>query len=460
MTVTSKLCDAADWFRPDVQEIITNELHETPRFHRKQWEFALIFLALREAGKLAPGKLGLSMGGGRELIAYALAPHVQHLTITDLYETNTSWTCARTDDPDAFIKNNKPFPVDDAKLNAVRMDMRDLQFPDGTFDFCYSTCAVEHIGTREDFLKHLNEVARVLKDDGIYVFTTEVSFDDTTVADEHNYIFSLSFLYELFAESNLVAEEIFDARIAPHKINYPLPSTLSQLSSVGRRNFAQRFLQEAPHIHLLRGNHPFTCGLFLLKKKSVAHRSRQPVFRGLRDTQRFADAGVAEYRAMLENTRVTINPFSLLPATQSRFFADHAEFQPLRDAPPDTETIFHTDYFWFGTGPRVFEIAMRLKESSPTTGRVEIRIHRFKTLASHAVECVASVVREVEQAGWLARTIELETDDDSCYAVLAKLRSGFCTFDRIEVKSNSSRLMVRPSPMPQQSILYPQLLPV
>lgn len=440
MNVYSKLCDAADWFRPEVQEIIQRELHEVPRFHRKQWEFAMIFHTLQELGMIDQDKLGLSMGGGRELVAYALARHVRQLVITDLYETGTTWDCARTEDPDDFIRRNKPFPVDDAKLKALRMDMRDLHFPDRMFDFCYSTCAVEHIGERDDFVKHFNEVARVLKDDGVYVFTTEVLLDDETIRDEHNYIFSLPFLYELFAESDLVPEEQFDARVSPHKVNYPLPSTVKHLTSVFPDNFAQALLQGAPHIQLLRGRHPFTCGIFIMRKRRGTAGAGKVTVQGLQETRQFAAQGVREYGEMLAKSRVSIHPFSLLPGERSRFFCDHAEFFRGSGEEVDRETAFHTDYFWFGKGKRVFDVALRV-DSAERTGRpvVEIRVHRYKTLDSHTVECVATASTSVPNVGWIMRRLEVETHEEHCYAVLAKVRNGTCVFDRIEIKSALSK---------------------
>ncbi|MEZ4766273.1 MAG: hypothetical protein R3C26_24720 [Calditrichia bacterium] len=121
MKSLSKVCDAADWFDPEMVEIIQNELHETPYFHRKQWEFAMIFRALRQNGLLQPDKTGLSMGGGTERVLYAIAKHVRQLIVTDLYEANTSWDCARTDDPSQLIRENAPFPVDLQNIRAMRM---------------------------------------------------------------------------------------------------------------------------------------------------------------------------------------------------------------------------------------------------------------------------------------------------------------------------------------------------
>ena len=203
----SKVCDAADWFDPEMIAVIQEELQEVPYFHRKQWEFAMIFLALKRYGFLNGDKSGLSMGGGSERVLYAISQHVRKLFVTDLYEEETIWDCARAADPDQFIKSNKPFDVDDSKIKALRMDMRKLEFEENTFDFCYSSCAVEHIGEYEDFLNHLNEVYRVLKNDGIYVFTTEFHFGDETIPDTHNYVFSASYLNRLINDCKLIPLE-------------------------------------------------------------------------------------------------------------------------------------------------------------------------------------------------------------------------------------------------------------
>ncbi len=364
MTIPSKFCDAADWFRPEVHEIIANELREVPRFHRKQWESAMIFLALRKAGKLRPESLGLSMGGGRELILYAIAPHVRQLIVTDLYDPQTVWDCAKTDDPDAFIKQSKPFPVDNIQLKALRMDMRELDFPDSSFDFCYSTSAVEHIGQREDFLKHFNEVARVLKDDGVYVFTTEVSYGHETIRDFHNYVFSLQELHEILAESDLAPQDEFDASIVHHKINYPSPSNLKGLSHFSPELFTERFLQESPHIQLMRGKHPFTCGILVMRKRPGTAMQVVTRFIDLEASRMFVESGVNEYRNLLRHSSASINPFSLLPGEKSRFFADHMDFIGQGSAGNlDPETVFHSDYFWLGSGQRTFDVVLDAVDS-------------------------------------------------------------------------------------------------
>lgn len=437
MNPMSKLCDAADWFRPEVLDIIDRELREVPRFHRKQWESAMIVHTLQRLGKLRPDATGLSMGGGKELVLYAIAQHVRQLVVTDLYDRQTTWDCAKTDDPDAFIRTNKPFPVDDARLKVLRMDMRELEFPDRSFDFCYSTCAVEHIGARTDFLRHFNEVARVLADDGVYVFTTEVSTGDVTIRDEHNYVFSLQELYEMFTECALVPEPVFDAGITPHTINYPVPTNLRNLAHSIPELITGRLLQESPHIQLMRGKHPFTCGLFVLRRAATVQERIRPVFHGLEASQRFFEAGVEEYRALLRGASVSIEPFSWLPDGASRFFADHAEFfEPVDHRHGDAETVFHSDYFWLGTGRRVVDVVLDIPE--PGNGPapvIEVRVHRYATLASDHVDCAASSVLRVDHPGRHVCRLELQTDDEYNYAVLGKMRAGSCMFTGVDIRS-------------------------
>jgi hypothetical protein len=330
-----------------------------------------------------------------------------------------------------------PFPVDDTKLKALRMDMRDLDFPDGTFDCCYSTCAVEHIGTRGDFLRHFNEVARVLKNDGVYVFTTEILYGQETIRDSHNHVFSLHDLYEIFAESDLAPQEEFDARVTQHKINFPAPSNVKSLSHFVPELFTERLLQEAPHIQLMRGKHPFTCGLFVMRKKAGAGTPGVPRFIGLESSREFMESGLQVYRELLQRSSVSINPFSLLPGETSRFFADHAEFFTHKDPKTlDPETVFHSDYFWFGSGQRVFDVVFTPADLMQNDGsEIELRIHRFKTLASRDVECVVSSVVRIEEARPHPWRFEVDIDEEYSYAILGKARRGNCLCKSIDIKS-------------------------
>jgi len=454
MKELNKLCDAADWFDPEMQRVIIEELHETPRFHRKQWEFAAIFRALQQHGLLDGESLGLSMGGGKELLLYAIARHVKQLVVTDLYDTVTTWDCARTDDPDAFIKTDMPLEVDVSRLKALRMDMRELAFEDSTFDFCYSSCSIEHIGERKDFLRHLNEAHRVLKVGGVYVFTTEVHYGPETIMDPNNYVFSLEYLVGLFEETGFDVPQEFDAGIAHHKVNFPLPANIRNLSYIEGNHISTPVFRELPHVQLLRGTFPFTSGQFILKKGQSKTRIAPMQVVGMDRSRGLLKSGIDEYRGILQNNLISLNPLSSVPVSVSRFFTDHAEFlgAPV-ERTSDDPTIFHTDYFWFGSGTRTFTIrldAAFVGKQEPCS--VKLRIHRYQTLASTRVDCAREMIVVLTSPGTVVRELAVPVDDDFCYAVLGHLVQGACKFERIEISSRR----VKENGRPEQRINEPK----
>jgi SAM-dependent methyltransferase len=422
MRVLSKVCDGADWFDPELQAVIEGDLRELARFHRKQWEFAMILLALRRRGALRRDALGLSMGAGRERLLYAVAHQVRQVVATDLYDLQTEWETAHTEDPDRYIKEGKPFPVDDAKLRGLRMDMRSLDFPDGTFDFCYSSCAIEHIGGREDFLKHLSEAHRVLKEGGVYALTTELHYGPETLEHPHNYYFSPSYLRDLIAEAPFVAEPEIDARIAHHRINYPLPQNLATLGLEGPGRLVNRLMGEAPHVQLLIGRHPFTSVSLVLKKDGRGRRGATLCFPGLEESRQFLDHGVAAYRDWIEESQVTLNPFA---------FGGRADLPPVSEG----DTVFHTDYEWFGTAPRTFRVRLEVAETGGEGAAIDLMVHRQATLQPDHVACVRTEPVTVAPGGETTHSVTVDTDDRHRYAVLGRLVKGSCRLSRVVVEA-------------------------
>jgi SAM-dependent methyltransferase len=434
MRSLSKVCDVADWFDPELAGVIESELQEFPRFHRMQWEFAVLFLALRRHGLLGEERTGLSMGAGRERLLYSVARRVRKLVVADLYDPQTTWESARTDDPEAFIRSGKPFPVDDARLQAVRMDMRELDFADRSFDFCYSACAVEHIGDREDFVRHLQQVHRVLKEGGLYAFTTEFHYGPEVIPHPHNYVFSADYLNELFAASEFVVEGECDAGIARHKANFPRPDSLQRLAFRGPGHLSAAMLDEVPHLQLLRGQCPHTSALFVLRKEGRSTGRRPVAFKGLEASQKFLAEGVAEYRRLLERSEVTLNPFAF---GLSSGRADGGRRVSADD--PAARTLFHTDYVWLGGGERrlgaVFDVASRTQDDSA----FELRVHRYRTVGTAEAECEKSVEVPIPASGRIECGLDVTVDDRCCYAVLAHMVRGGCDLGRIETTSRPLR---------------------
>lgn len=437
----SKVCDAADWFDPALQQVIARELEEPARLHRKQWEFAMIFLALQHYGLVTPEKTGLSLGGGKELLIYALARRIRRLIATDLYDTDTDWDTARTGNPDRFLKENMPFPVDPQRFEALRMDMRQLDFPDGHFDFCYSSCSFEHIGDDADFLAHLNEVQRVLKPGGLYVFTTELHFGTETIRDAHNYVFSPEHLRRLIADSNLVPRETaVDARLTPNQVNFPQHAGLMQLFHQDGGAVDALWQACNPHILLLRGKYPFTSVLFVLQNDPKADPRSTVSFQGIEESREFIGDGLARYRDHLNRASFSINPFAALPRTRARFFCDHREFLAAAAPPAAADnTLFHSDYLWMGSGMRRFRIRLKVAELGYGEDcRIQLRIHRYATLQSALIDCPVELDVPVTQAGEMICDLYLDIDEDHSYAVLGKMLDGRCRFADVRITAQTA----------------------
>lgn len=428
----SKVCDAADWFDSEFQQIIKHELKEFPRFHRKQWEFALIFLALRRLGLLNERSTGLSMGGGNERVLYSIARYVKKLFVTDLYSDSTGWDCARTDDPNEFIKISKPFDVDDSKIEALRMDMRDLQFEDNTFDFCYSSCAIEHIGDYDDFVKHFNEVNRCLKDGGVYVLTTEFQFENKTIKDPNNYIFAPNYLKDILnnIDLSLIVEPMVS--LSEHEANLPLPVNVNKLFKTGSLESQKDNFPVYPHTLLLRGRYPFTSISFILKKEKKKEKNH-PIFNGFENSKSFLEKGITKYKEVVDTTEFSLSPFSSLPDGVSFYYQDHSEFFTEKiDESIDKETLFHTDYFWLGSIDKSFNISIKFNEQQIADGTsIQLRVHRYATHDSQNVECVYEKEFKIDTSCNIEDNFLLNIDEDFNYAVLGKIIAGNCKMERI-----------------------------
>ncbi|MCB1582667.1 MAG: class I SAM-dependent methyltransferase [Marinicella sp.] len=242
-------------------EIIKNNLREEPFLHRKQWEFAMIFRVLHEAGMLNGNSTGIAFGAGKERLIYSVMEKVKKLIATDLYNVNSKWIGTKTNNPKDYLLNRAPFAVDPDRLDAKYMDMREISFPDNSFDFAYSSCVFEHISSDDaGFVEHLNEVKRTLKEGGLYVMTTEYIYDSQTAAIPGSYFFALPHLLDIVKQSGLHLAPVFDARLVEISANEPAP-----LPSDFSFHFGSKWI---PHITCIRQNLTFTSCLLALTKDS------------------------------------------------------------------------------------------------------------------------------------------------------------------------------------------------
>lgn len=257
-----KFCAAEDWQHPDFQYILKHIFKRAPSFHRKQWEFVTLFINLHKCGKLNGETIGASFGAGKEPLIFNVLPYSKTFTATDLYSLNTGWQTAKlkkSQSPKDFVIDACPESISTENLSVKEMDMRKLEFADESLDYCYSSCAFEHIGHEKDFIKHLTEVKRVLKEDGVYVMTTEHLFIDKTIPSKGNYKFDMEYLQQLFEKSGLYPDPEFDCNLETsflNKVQTPIQSI------AGMSSLTSRY----PAIIMEKQGVPYTSSCYVLRK--------------------------------------------------------------------------------------------------------------------------------------------------------------------------------------------------
>lgn len=166
------------------------QLKLRPVYHRKLWEYAFLLQVLHERGKLRPGLSALGFGCGEEPVASYLTSLGLQVTVTDLdpaaakgrgwMETGQHTTALHlAHRPELVAKETfeKLARFEYVDMNAIPAHL------EGRYDFCWSVCAMEHLGGIEQGLRFVEESLRTLRPGGVAVHTTEFNYlgDNETV---------------------------------------------------------------------------------------------------------------------------------------------------------------------------------------------------------------------------------------------------------------------------------------
>ncbi|ESQ91131.1 hypothetical protein ABENE_10765 [Asticcacaulis benevestitus DSM 16100 = ATCC BAA-896] len=175
----------------------SEQLKEAPRLHRKQWEWVYICAALHERGLLTETKRGLGFGVGREPLADLFASLGVSITATDQSASDAEkagWGETHQHSvalEDLYTKKISHRSTFDKKVKFQVSDMNNIS-PDLTeFDFCWSACAFEHLGSIEHGLNFITNSLKTLRSGGVSIHTTELnlSSDEKTFEHEHLSLF-------------------------------------------------------------------------------------------------------------------------------------------------------------------------------------------------------------------------------------------------------------------------------
>jgi 2-polyprenyl-3-methyl-5-hydroxy-6-metoxy-1,4-benzoquinol methylase len=165
-----------------------NKVGHPSRYHRKVWEFVFICQALYERGLLKEGMRGLGFGVGEEPLTAYFASQGCKILGTDMATdaaVQAGWTLT---DQHAAGKEalRKPWLFDDklfdANVEFRTCDMNAIPSDLTGYDFCWSACALEHLGSIEKGLAFIERSVDCLRPGGFAIHTTEYnlsSYDDT-----------------------------------------------------------------------------------------------------------------------------------------------------------------------------------------------------------------------------------------------------------------------------------------
>lgn len=160
-----------------------DQLKIKPIMHRKIWELCYVPQAIYEKFENIRGKKGIVFGAGEEPLPALFASKGAEITVTDLHPDKVAgmgWAESNqhTDSLEKVYYENiidrKTFKE---KVSLRYVDMNDISSDlDGEYDFCWSVCALEHLGSIQNGLDFIENSLRTLKPGGLSVHTTEYNY--------------------------------------------------------------------------------------------------------------------------------------------------------------------------------------------------------------------------------------------------------------------------------------------
>ncbi len=157
-----------------------NEMQLSVSYHRKLWEFCYILQSLQVENMIAPEKRGLGFGVGTEPLPAIFAKHGCYITASDQdfesalkqgwVDSNQHTYCKESLNKQGICESEQFNSL--VELKSIDMNNIGSEFYD-TYDFVWSSCALEHLGSLKAGAEFIKNSIKCLKPGGIAVHTTE-----------------------------------------------------------------------------------------------------------------------------------------------------------------------------------------------------------------------------------------------------------------------------------------------
>ncbi|GAB2921249.1 hypothetical protein GCM10027093_70080 [Paraburkholderia jirisanensis] len=223
-----------------------------------------MFHHLDQAGVLKEGNRGIGFGVGQERLPSVFAARGVSVLATDAppeIGVASGWT-ETGQHSDSLAELKFPKIVSDAmfEMNVSHgfCDMNAIDDHLTGFDFTWSCCSFEHLGSLEAGMQFvINSVEHSLKPGGVAVHTTEfnLSSNDETIEEGHTVLYRRRDLEELVERLRKAGHEVQPFVVAPdsHFLDFyvDLPP-----------------YADAPHLKIKFGRHVTTSAGIVVRKKS------------------------------------------------------------------------------------------------------------------------------------------------------------------------------------------------
>jgi hypothetical protein len=195
-TVFGSECCRFDHFQMPLFRDWCEQLKCGYTYHRKLWEFVFILQSLKDHGFLAEGSRGLGFAVGTEHIPDLLASYGAQVLATDLdYGEGVAKGWADTNElasgKSSLYAGISPREKFDDLVQFANVDMNAIPDDLKNFDFCWSSCAFEHLGSIDAGKAFVMNSIDTLHSGGLAVHTTEfnISSNDATISSGGTVLF-------------------------------------------------------------------------------------------------------------------------------------------------------------------------------------------------------------------------------------------------------------------------------
>jgi hypothetical protein len=220
--MAASTCIGSDFLHPEFFAIC-RALGITPIWHRKYWEWTYIVHKLEQAGMLRSGARGLVFGVGQERLPAYFASRGVTVVATDAPQEigiKAGWASSAQHSSSLEQLRYRDIVSDQAFDSHVSHRFCDMTHIDADlrdFDFTWSSCCLEHLGSLEAGMQFIIDSIETLRSGGVACHTTEfnLSSNDETLSSGPTVLYRKRDILELIERLRGAGHDVAPFFVAP-----------------------------------------------------------------------------------------------------------------------------------------------------------------------------------------------------------------------------------------------------